>query len=50
MNRSIAKNKFDPKLYERSGLTEQDIISIKENFDLLDTEKIGTIKVKSTSV
>lgn len=34
---------FNPKLYERPGLTEDEIEEIKEAFDLFDTDGSGTI-------
>lgn len=40
------KTAFNPKLYERPGLSEDEILEIKEAFDLFDTEKTGTIDPK----
>jgi len=37
------KPKFDTKPYERPGLTEADILEIKESFDLFDRDHIGLI-------
>lgn len=37
------KAKFDTKPYERPGLTEADILEIKESFDLFDRDHIGLI-------
>jgi len=34
---------FNPKQYERPGLTEDEIEEIKEAFDLFDTDGSGTI-------
>lgn len=35
-----------PKNYERPGLAEDEIIEIKEAFDLFDPQKTGYIKPK----
>lgn len=32
------EKKFDPKEYERPGLTEEEIMEIKEAFDLFDED------------
>lgn len=40
------KNDFNPKAYERPGLTEEEVIEIKEAFDLFDTDGGGTIDPK----
>ena len=37
---------FNPKSYERPGLTEEEILEIKEAFDLFDTDGSGTIDPK----
>ena len=42
------KPKFDTKPYERPGLTEADILEIKEAFDVFDREHIGLINPKGT--
>ena len=34
---------FDPKKYEKNGLTEDEVLEIKEAFDLFDTDHSGTI-------
>ena len=41
MSRKLGK--FNPKKYERPGLTEDEIEEIKEAFDLFDTDGSGTI-------
>ena len=40
------KGAFNAKAYERSGLQEQEILEIKEAFDLFDTDGSGNIDVK----
>ena len=35
---------FNPKKYEKNGLTEDDVMDIKEAFDLFDTNHSGTIE------
>ncbi len=37
------KNEFDAKKYEKNGLTEDEVLEIKEAFDLFDTDKSGEI-------
>lgn len=37
---------FDPKKYERPGLSSDEIEEIKEAFDLFDTDNSGTISVQ----
>jgi len=53
MNRSnkqaqqtTAKPKFDTRPYERPGLSENDILEIKESFDIFDREHVGSINPK----
>lgn len=41
-----SKPKFNTKPYERPGLTETDILEIKEYFDLFDRDHIGSINPK----
>ena len=36
-------NEFDPKKYEKNGLTEDEVMEIKEAFDLFDSDKSGQI-------
>jgi Ca2+-binding EF-hand superfamily protein len=36
---------FDPKKYEKNGLTEDEVLEIKEAFDLFDTDKSGAIDI-----
>lgn len=37
------KQPFNPKLYERPGLSEDEIVEIKEAFDLFDNDKSGFV-------
>jgi Ca2+-binding EF-hand superfamily protein/uncharacterized protein YkwD len=41
-----ARGDFDPEDYARAGLTEEEIIEIKDAFDLFDVEKTGKIETK----
>jgi centrin-1 len=36
-------NEFNPKDYEKNGLTEEEVLEIKEAFDLFDNDKSGEI-------
>jgi len=38
--------KFNVKPYIREGLTESDILEIKDYFDLFDKEHVGSISAK----
>ena len=40
-----AKSTFDTKNYEKNGLTEDEVLEIREAFDLFDTDKSGEIDV-----
>lgn len=40
------KAEFNPKRYERPGLTEEEIMEIKEAFDLFDTDSSGAVDPK----
>jgi len=45
-----AKSKqFNAKAYERPGLTEEEVLEIKEAFDLFDTDGGGSIDPKGTN-
>ena len=48
MNRNKSKiiKGFNAKQYERPGLTEEEIIEIKDAFDLFDNDGSGTIDPK----
>ena len=37
------QKEFNPKNYEKNGLTEDEVLEIKEAFDLFDTDNSGTI-------
>ena len=43
--KSTAKATFETKTYEKNGLTEDEVMEIKEAFDLFDTDKSGEIDV-----
>ena len=40
-----AKSTFDTKNYEQNGLTEDEVLEIREAFDLFDSDKSGEIDV-----
>ena len=40
------KEEFDPKAFEKNGLTEDEVMEIKEAFDLFDSDKSGQIDVE----
>jgi Ca2+-binding EF-hand superfamily protein len=40
---AAVKNEFNPKKYDRFGLSEDEVIEIKEAFDLFDSDKSGSI-------
>ena len=42
---SGGKGGFDTKNYEKNGLTEDEVLEIREAFDLFDTDKSGEIDV-----
>ena len=44
--RSRGTREFNPKTYERPGLNEEEIMEIKEAFDLFDTDGGGSIDPK----
>ena len=43
--KATAKATFETKTYEKNGLTEDEVMEIKEAFDLFDTDKSGEIDV-----
>ena len=45
VNNAPAKSTFDTKNYEKNGLTEDEVLEIREAFDLFDTDKSGEIDV-----
>ena len=49
MKKNTGKSKqFNAKAYERPGLTEEEVLEIKEAFDLFDTDGGGSIDPKCT--
>jgi Ca2+-binding EF-hand superfamily protein len=40
------KEEWNPKKYEKNGLTEDEVLEIKEAFDLFDNDKSGQIDVE----
>ena len=42
---TVTKTSFDTKNYEKNGLTEDEVLEIKEAFDLFDTDHSGEIDV-----
>lgn len=51
MKKSMKKsNEFNPKAFERPGLTEEEVMEIKEAFDLFDTDGGGSIDPKGTTI
>ena len=42
-NKGKKEEGFNPKKYEKNGLTEDEVLEIKEAFDLFDTDKSGEI-------
>ena len=44
-SQQVSKAPFDAKKYEKNGLTEDEVLEIKEAFDLFDTDKSGEIDV-----
>ena len=43
--KTVTKTTFETKTYEKNGLTEDEVMEIKEAFDLFDTDKSGEIDV-----
>ena len=44
-SQKVSKDQYDAKKYEKNGLTEDEVLEIKEAFDLFDTDKSGEIDV-----
>lgn len=49
MRKGGKAKQFNAKAYERPGLTEEEVLEIKEAFDLFDTDGGGSIDPKGTS-
>ncbi len=43
MNKGDKKDDWNPKKYEKNGLTEDEVLEIKEAFDLFDSDHSGEI-------
>ena len=43
-----AKGKFEAKAWARDGVSEEEVNSIKQAFDLFDTDQGGSIDIKGT--
>lgn len=46
MSKNRKEKPFYPKQYERPGISEDEILEIKEAFDLFDPDKTGYINPK----
>ena len=46
MSKNRKEKPFYPKQYERPGISEDEILEIKEAFDLFDPDKTGFINPK----
>jgi Ca2+-binding EF-hand superfamily protein len=44
-----AKGGFDPKVYAKNGISEEDVTAIKAAFDLFDTDQGGSIDIKGNT-
>jgi centrin-1 len=42
----VVKQQFNARRYEKNGLTEDEVLEIKEAFDLFDTDGSGTISTE----
>jgi centrin-1 len=42
----VTKKEFNARRYEKNGLTEDEVLEIKEAFDLFDTDGSGTISTE----
>ena len=42
---TVTKTSFDTKNYEKNGLTEDEVLEIREALDLFDTDHSGEIDV-----
>ena len=41
-----AKGGFDPKAWAKNGVSEEEVQSAKQAFDLFDTDQGGTVDIK----
>ena len=45
---SSSKGSFDPKAWAKNGVSEEEVTSAKQAFDLFDTDQGGTVDIKGT--
>lgn len=45
-----AKAKFDAKSYAKNGVSEEEINTIKQAFDLFDTDQGGSVDIKGIKI
>lgn len=50
MKKAPKSKQFNAKAFERPGLTEEEVLEIKEAFDLFDTDGGGSIDPKGTLI
>ena len=50
MKKAPKSKQFNAKAFERPGLTEEEVLEIKEAFDLFDTDGSGEIDSKELKV
>lgn len=41
-----AKTGFDPKAWAKNGITEEEVLVVKNAFDLFDTDQGGSVDIK----
>jgi len=45
----VKKAGFDPKAYAKNGVSEEEVVVVKQAFDLFDTDQGGSVDIKGTS-